>query len=135
MKGKRADIPDAIRRLQESGVPVVERAYGFALEHPEWRETRRYFGECGCEHDGSISLVVHADELPPIVRFFRFSFVEVADLVEAAYGRVPPDAASETIVAALRAVDATYDHDDLDRRLEQWQQEFERFWSSHQPPT
>jgi hypothetical protein len=128
MQGKRQDAPEAIRIMREAGIPVQQRAYGFSLEHPDWSETGRSFAECACEHDGSIMLSVCADELPPRVPFSRFDFLEIASFVISSYRRVSPDCDSAAIVAAMRTEDSAYDYAALERRLEQWRKDFEKYY-------
>jgi hypothetical protein len=127
MRGKLQDAPDAIRKIREAGIPVQERAFGFSLEHPEWSATGRSFAECACEHNGSIVLAVRADELPPIVHFWRFDILEMSAFVIAAYRRVSPESNSAGIVAAMRSEDSSYDYDALDARLDQWERDFDNY--------
>lgn len=132
MRGKLEDAQEAIRRLRELGVPVQEQAFGFSLEHPDWPDKRHRFADCGCDNDCSISLSVSADELPPVVWFFRFDLVEMVDLIAAAYRQAGDGATSTALLASFRAEDSGYDYDALERRLDQWQREFDDFWR-HRP--
>lgn len=134
MRGKLEDAPEAIRRLRELGVPVQERAFGFSLEHPDWPDAQRRFADCGCEHDASIGLSVSADELPSVVWFFRFDMLEMADFIAAAYRQAGDGATSAALLAAFRAEDSRYDHDAFERRLEQWERDFDDFWRNRSNP-
>ncbi|MES2470593.1 MAG: hypothetical protein V4675_25085 [Verrucomicrobiota bacterium] len=128
MRGKLEDTPEAIRRLRGAGIPVLERAYGFSLEHPDWSETGRSFAECTCENDGSIVLTALADELPPVVRFARFDVLEMADFIVSAYRRAREISDSAEIVSALRAEDSGFDYAALEARVDQWQCDFDEYW-------
>jgi hypothetical protein len=130
MRGKLQDAPEAIRKLRELGVPVQEQAFGFSLQHSDWPDQRRRFADCGCEHDSSISLSVSADELPPVVWFFRFDMLEMVDFISSAYRRAGDGANSTALLTAFREEDSLYDHDALERRLEQWQRDFDDFWKN-----
>ncbi|MES2709164.1 MAG: hypothetical protein V4726_21390 [Verrucomicrobiota bacterium] len=134
MRGKLEDSPEAIRRLRELGVPVQERAFGFSLEHSDWPDAWRRFADCGCEHDFSISLSVSADESPPVVWFFRFDMLEMVDFISSAYRLAADGATSTALLAAFRADDSRYDHNALERRLEQWQRDFDDFWRNRPGP-
>ncbi|HWA27993.1 MAG TPA: hypothetical protein VG734_20240 [Lacunisphaera sp.] len=128
MRGKLQDVPDAIRKLREASIPVVERAYGFSLDHPEWTDHYHGFAHCGCEHDGSISLAVRVHENPSIAHFFRFDLLEMADFIIAAYHHTPVKAAASVIVSAMKDEDARYDYDALESRLVQWRRDFDDYW-------
>ena len=108
MHGKLKDVPEAIRRLRAASIPVVERDYGFSLDHPEWNEHRHGFAQCGWEHDGSISLMVCVDERPPVAWFFRSDVLEMADFIICAYRRSHGTIESGAIVAAMREEDSRY---------------------------
>ena len=90
--------------------------------------------ECGCDNDCSISLSIHADELQPVVSFFRFDLLEIVDLIAAAYRQAGDAATSTSLLAAFRAEDSRYDHDSLERRLEQWRRDFDDFWRKQPTP-
>lgn len=132
MRGKLEDAEAAINAIRSAGIPVRERAYGFALDHPDCA-SEHSFAECGCEHDGSISLAVRADELPPIVHFFRFDMHEMAAFIVEAYQRAGVDADSESLLWSFRELEASYDQAALDVRLAQWQTEFDRQRRPPQP--
>ena len=123
-KPKMHDVADAIAAITAAGITVRVQAYGFSVSHPELNERSRNFIECGCEHDSSISMSVFVDELPPVVWFFRFDFLEMALLITESYRRSIPNASRSDIISQMRCVDSEYNHDELDRRIDKWQQEF-----------
>lgn len=104
---------DAVRDLCATGLHVEHRVYGFHLSHEDSAGT--YDGECGLEHDGSISLSVRVN-MPPVRWFFRYSAREMAEFIGSAYTKVR-QGQFETLAAALEDADNNYDHEELSRRL------------------
>jgi hypothetical protein len=111
------DDDGPLAKMRSASIPVQGQCYGFSIDHPELQEVRRHFGECGAEHDFSISLSLLVEESPPNVWFFRFDVDEMVALLVEAYSRCSTNPSRAEIVAAIRAVDSTYDHDHLEDRL------------------
>lgn len=107
-------MQDAVRDLHAVGLNVEIRAYGFHLAHHDSAGT--YEGECGGEHDWSISLSLRVNT-PPVRWFYRYSVREMAEFIEAAYHRVR-EGKSESLAVALEETNRDYDHESLSRRLE-----------------
>ncbi|PZD70539.1 hypothetical protein C1752_10968 [Acaryochloris thomasi RCC1774] len=124
------DVDAAIAVMTEAEIPACEKAYGFSVMHTDLVKSSRNFAECGCEHDGSISMSVYVDEMPPVVWFFRFDFREMACLITESYRRLSSNASRAEIISQMRLVDAEYNHDELDARINEWQKEFERRFSN-----
>jgi hypothetical protein len=102
----------AIDRMKAAGLDVEEKAYGFRLVHQS--TTLEYVGECGGEHDGSISISISNGT--PLVRwFFRFSMREMADYLIAA-DQITKSTRGE-LLTIMEAIDSEYDHDRLEQRL------------------
>lgn len=120
VNGKRHGIDDAIAILRNALVPVQEQAYGFSVSHPDVDDEDRPFGCCGCEHNWSIGLSVFTKESPPVVWFFRFDFVEMAHFIADAYANCSSNPAREEILKSMRTLDAEYDEDELQSRIEEW---------------
>lgn len=118
------DAADAIAMLAAVGIPVRKRAYGFTISHPEMAGTNRSFASCSCEHDTSISMGVYVNETPPVVWFCRFDFTEMAILITESYRQLPKSASRADIVSQMRSLDALYDYDQLESRIEEWKKEF-----------
>jgi hypothetical protein len=107
-------VHDAVRDLRAAGLDVELRAYGFHLLHEDTEGT--YEGECGGEHDWSVSLSLRVDG-PPVRWYFRYSIREMADFIGSAYAKVR-ERECESLGAALEYLDRNYDHEELSRRLE-----------------
>jgi hypothetical protein len=112
-----SDLDQAIAILRENGL-CAKKAYGFSIRHEKMQEGQEFM-QCGLDNDFSISLWVHSNEDPPIVWFFRFSFIEMADFIVAAYSRAGIAAGIDQIMRSLREEDDKYDHADLQRRLKE----------------
>ena len=72
----------AIKLLRSHHVPVVERAYGFALMSSE---DGKDFAHCGIDNDGSTSLSVDIGDSNPVRWFFRVSYLEMAEFLVKVY--------------------------------------------------
>ena len=104
----------AIDRMRAAGLEVEEKAYGFRFVHQS--PSAEYVGECGEEHNGSISISIN-DGVPPNRWFFRFSMGEMADYLISAYQLTK--SMGGDFLKALEAIDSKYDHDLLEQRLRQ----------------
>jgi hypothetical protein len=107
------EFREAVLDLQKVGLDVQQCTYGFSLAHRDSAGT--YDGECGPEHDFSVSLAITVN-CPPVKWFFRFSVREMAEFLVASYagvqnGRFP------SLAAAMAHIDDAYDYDELWRRL------------------
>lgn len=71
----------AVFDLVQAGIRAQRRAYGFSVELND--RSGEFEGQCGFEHDGSISLSL-IPKTPPVVWFFRSSIPSMAQLLIAA---------------------------------------------------
>jgi hypothetical protein len=102
----------AIDRMRSAGLDVEEKAYGFRLVYRS--PSTEYVGECGSEHNGSISIAIN-NGTPPNRWFFRFSMSEMADYLIAADEEA--QSGNRDFLTTLEAIDSRYDHDRLEQRL------------------
>ena len=107
-------VQDAVRDLRAAGLNVETKAYGIHLLHNDSAGT--YEGECGIEHDWSISLALRVNG-PPVRWYFRFSAREMAEFIASAFAKAS-EGQFESLAAALEDADRKYDHEELSRRLE-----------------
>lgn len=107
-------MQDAVRDIRALGVDVEDRAYGFRLSHHD--STGIYHGECGGEHDGSVSLHLFGNQ--PYSRwYFRFSVREMAEFIASSCAKVS-QGKFESLLTAMEDSDRDYDYQELPGRLE-----------------
>ena len=96
------DFNEAARGLRESGLVVVDEAFGFSVSDED--AAGKMKAECGIEHDGSVSLSVESDRLP-VAWFFRPTAAGIAALLISAK-RLLSDRKKASWIEALKASDA-----------------------------
>jgi hypothetical protein len=108
----------AIQRMRDAGLQVEETAYGFSITRNLGDNV--ITGECGGEHDGSVS-ISFGGLLGEAARtahwFFRYSMREMADFLIAADKQA--QTANEGWWECIQKLDSAYDHQDLESRLRQ----------------
>ncbi len=113
------DVKTAIKRILDVGLRVKERSYGFSIEKGHGEHT--IFGQCGWEHDGSVSISFQSESgfgkrQPFLGHWFqRFSMAEMADFL------ISVDVQSRETGASwwscIQLQDSAYDYDFLEIRL------------------
>jgi hypothetical protein len=107
-------MQDAVRDLRSAGLDAEIRAYGFCFSHRD--SAGRYEGDCGGEHDWSVSLAVRVNRAP--VRWYcRYSVREMAEFLASSYARVC-EGRFESLAEAMEEADGDYDHKELEHRLQ-----------------
>lgn len=100
---------DAIKLLQDRGIPVEEKAYGFCLTH-----AGDDYAQCGIDNDSSTSISIDLGQ-PPVQWFFRVSFLEMAEFIAVAYQATQAETPTkEDILQSMQGLDKRYDAAALD---------------------
>lgn len=111
---------DAIELLQDNGIPVEEKPYGFCLTH-----AGDDFAQCGIDNDSSTSISVDLGQ-PPAHWFFRVSYLEMAELIVASSQGIQAETPTkEDILQSMQAIDKDYDTAALDAMTAKFLQEIE----------
>jgi hypothetical protein len=109
---------DAVRDLCLAGMNAELRPYGFEVTHSD--SAGQYEGECGGEHDLSVSfsLIVNG---PPAKWFFRYSVHEMTQFLISSF-QAYRQGQFDTFVQSLADVDDKYDYRGLEKRLAEEQE-------------
>ncbi|MBN7796961.1 hypothetical protein [Parahaliea mediterranea] len=80
---------------------------GFRVLHPQFSDS--VLADCGVNYDRSIFLSVNTDESPPVIRFFRMNYTEMAKFSVQAYARGDgPSGSRNAIIHTMRKLDREY---------------------------
>lgn len=115
---------EAMDLLHAHGIRAEKTDYGFRIRLDYAPEA--HWADCGMDNDSSISMSVAVDEDPPTIWFFRVDFLEMAELLVAAFAEAGGKAATRAALAyALRRHDVGYDETALTQMIEAFLSELE----------
>lgn len=117
-------LDEAMDLLYAHGIGAQKTDYGFRIRLEGAPEA--LWANCGMDNDSSISMSVVVDDYPPTIWFFRVDFMEMAELLVAAFAEAGGEGATRAaLTSALRKRDADYDETALTQMTESFLGELE----------